>query len=394
MKQFRVIACTLSVLVCLTGCTKKPTMDAGAEPDQEETLVINDTHSDDGRMVVGISMPSQSLERWNRDGAFLKRQFEQEGCEVILSFGNDLIDHQIDGIYDMIERGADLLIISPIDASSLETVIHKAAEAAIPIISYDRLILRSPHVDYYVSFDNYNVGRLQGQYIIDALDLNHTVDKTFYMEFVSGDPADNNAKYFYNGAYDVLLPYIATGELSILSGQKEFYQTATTSWSRSFAQERFEGILNSYYINGRKLHAVCCANDTTAMGVMDAIQEDYKHHNQIVITGQDADEANLKRIMDGKQSMTVYKALHNESVVTIALGMEILNGEKPGEELISNSNWDFECEYDTRSYDNGKKIVNSYLLSPIVITKENIQEELIDKGIYEMDEQGYFHAVK
>ena len=395
MKRWFTLALMVPLTLSFAGCKADETpMQEANEEVAEEELVINDTHSDDGRNVVGISMPSQSLERWNRDGAFLKRQFEDGGCEVILSYGNDLIDEQIDGLEDMIEQGADLLIISPIDASSLESVVKKAAQAAIPVISYDRLILRSPYIDYYVSFDNYKVGTLQGEYIRDQLNLDNAGDKTYNIEFVAGDPADNNAKFFYNGAYDVLSPYIEAGTLAIPSGQEEFYQTATSSWSKDLAKERFESILNSYYTSNKELDAVCCSNDATALGVQEAIAVDYKGSNQIIITGQDADEENLKNIMEDKQSMTVYKALSNESIATFSLGMAIMNGETPGEELIANSGWDFECAFDTTSYDNGKKIVSSYLLVPVVITKENMQKELVDKGYYTVNEQGDLKAVQ
>lgn len=390
MKRRLSMALVLIMLCSFAGCGKQKPSDDIVE---EDILEVHDDHSKDGRTVVGISMPSQSLERWNRDGAFLKREFENAGCKVILSYGNDLIDEQIDGLEKMIEQGADLLIISSIDANSLESVVKKAAEAAIPIICYDRLILRSPYIDYYVSFDNYKVGALQAEFIRDQLNLDQAGANTYNIELVAGDPADYNAQFFYHGTYDVLAPYIEAGTLVIPSGQKDFYQTATSSWSKELAKERFEGILNSYYVKGKQLDAVCCANDATALGVQEAIDVDYKGTNDIIITGQDADEANLASIVDGKQSMTVYKALSNESIVTFSVGMAILNGETPGEELIENGSWDFACRFDNTSYDNGKKTITAYLLEPVVITKENMHRELVETGYYTEDEQGYFHAV-
>ncbi len=399
MKRWTIGILSFAMICSLTACAGNAGGDVEnteieASSEEEKESVIQDTHSDDGRNVVGISMPSQKLERWNRDGNFLKKEFEEEGYEVLISFGNDLIDEQINGIEDMISEGADLLIITPIDATSLTSVLEDAAAANIPVISYDRLILQSPYIDYYISFDNYTVGTLQGEFIRDTLDLDNAGDKSYNIEFTAGDPADNNAQFFYNGAYDVLSPYIESGVLNVPSGQTTFIQTATSSWSRDYAKERFENILNSYYLTEKELDAVCCSNDTVALGTTEAIEEDYAGNNDIIITGQDADEPNLKNIVDGKQTMTVYKALSNESIVAFTLGKAIVDGETPGEDLIQNSGWDFSCNYDTSSYDTGEKVVASYLLDPIVITVDNMKEELVDKGYYTEDEQGYLHPVQ
>ena len=385
-KNTAFILISLLLISTLGGCGKKAGNNT-VKKTVEEELVINDTHSDDGRNIIGISMPSQSLERWNRDGQFLKENFEKAGFEVLLSYGNDLIDEQIDGIEYMLESGADLLIITPIDASSLENVTKKAASSKVPIISYDRLILRSPYIDYYVSFDNYLVGKLQGEYIVNALDLANS-DRSYNIEMVSGDPADNNARFFYDGAYDVLSPFIESGKLIVPSGQSDFFRTSTSSWSKNLAKERFENILNSYYASGKTLDAVCCANDSTALGTAEAIEMDYTGENTVILTGQDADEANLINIKKGKQTMTVFKQLSNESIVTFDLAIAMLKGDNPGEDLIERANWPFECKFDTTSYDNEKETISAYLLTPTVITKDNMYEELVGKGYYEEDAAG------
>lgn len=354
-----------------------------------QELPIEDTHSDDGRQVVGISMPSHLLERWNRDGKHLKRQFKKAGYEVDLAYADDLIDVQIHDIEAMIADGADLLIVSPIDASSLVHVLEQAQAVNIPVISYDRLIRKTDAVDYYISFDNYMVGALQGEYIEEALDLPHAKEGDYNIEFTSGDSADNNARYFYNGMFDLLEPYIESGILTVPSGQMSYFETAISSWSTDLAEERFSGLLNSYYAGKKKLDCAACANDSTALGVVRAITNDYHKKNTVVVTGQDADEPNLRNVVDGTQSMTVYKALSNEAVVALALGKAILEGQNPKEDLIVASDWDFDCVYDTESYDNGEGVVPSYLLTPVVITKDNLQEELIDTGYYVIGEDGY-----
>ena len=337
-------------------------------------------------------MPTKSLERWNRDGSYLQEQFESAGYEVELTYSDNDVTQQVNDIENLISDGVDLLIVAAIDGESLTTVLDSADEAGIPVISYDRLIMNTKAIDYYVSFDNYTVGVLQGQYVIDTLglDLNDT-SKTYNIEFTAGDPADNNAPFFFNGAFDTLKPYIDAGILNIVSGQTAFEEVATATWDTATAMNRMQNILASYYSDGTQLDVALCSNDSTALGVTQAIESDYAGSNQPIITGQDGDEANLKNIVDGKQSMTVYKAVANEAVVTLALAQAILNGEQPGEELTSQ--FDCECAYDTSSYDNNTGIIPSYLLTPTVVTADNIQEELVDTGYYTMGSDGYPVAV-
>ena len=311
--------------------------------------------SDDaaGGGKIGISMPTQSLERWNRDGSYLEEQFKAAGYDVELTYSDNETDRQV--------------------------------------ISYDRLI-KSDAVSYYISFDNYTVGTLQGQYVIDTLDLDNAGDKTYNIEFTAGDPADNNAGYFFNGAYDTLKPYLDAGTLNVVSGQTDFDSVATAQWDTQTALERMQNILASYYADGTQLDVALCSNDSTALGVTQAIESDYAGKNDVLITGQDGDEANLANIVDGKQSMTVYKAVANEAVVTLDLAEAMLKGDTIDESLITNSGWDFDCAYDTESYEtsDGNKCP-SFLLVPTVVTKDNMKEELVDTGYYTQDDDGYLH---
>ena len=339
---------------------------------------------------VGISMPTKSLERWNRDGSYLQKQFKDKGYGVSLTYSDNKSDQQVKDIEGLIADKVDLLVVAAIDGESLSQVLADAKDANIPVISYDRLIMNTDAISYYVSFDNYKVGTLQGEFIKDKLDLDNAAGP-FNIEFTAGDPADNNAKFFFNGAMDVLKPYIKSGKLVVPSGQTEFDQVATAQWDTSKAMSRFQNILGSYYSDGKQLDAAVCSNDSTALGVTQAIASDYAGKNSILITGQDGDEANLKNIVDGKQTMTVYKAVANEAVATLDLGVKLLSGEKPDEGLIKDSGWSFDCSYDTKSYDNGKGVVPSYLLVPTVVTKENIQKELVDTKYYTMDDKGYPH---
>ena len=340
---------------------------------------------------IGISMPTQSLERWNRDGSYLQKQFEDAGYEVELTYSDNETDRQVNDIQNLISDGVNLLVVAAIDGEALNTVMDEAAEAGIPVISYDRLI-KSDAVSYYVSFDNYTVGTLQGQYVVDTLDLENAGDKTYNIEFTAGDPADNNAGYFFNGAFDVLKPYIDAGTLNVVSGQTDFDSVATPAWDTQTALERMQNILAYYYEDGNQLDVALCSNDSTALGVTQAIESDYAGDNTVLITGQDGDEANLANIVDGKQSMTVYKAVANEAVVTLDLAKAMLAGDTVDESLIEKSGWDFDCTYDTESYETseGNKCP-SFLLVPTVVTKDNLQEALVDPGYYTIDDDGYLH---
>ena len=360
----------------------------------EEAEAEEDSSSDDsasaGGKKVGIAMPTKSLERWNRDGSYLEEQFKGKGYEVSLTYSDNKIDQQVKDIEGLIADKVDLLVIAAIDGESLSQVLADAKEENIPVISYDRLIMNTDAVSYYVSFDNYTVGKLQGEFVKEQLDLDNAAGP-FNIEFTAGDPADNNAGFFFNGAYDVLKPYIDEGKLVVPSGQTSFDQVATKSWDTATAMTRFQNILGSNYSDGTQLDVALCSNDSTALGVTQAISTDYAGTNSVIVTGQDGDEANLANLVDGKQTMTVYKAVANEAVATLDIGIALLNGETPDAGLIDKAGWSFECAYDTSSYDNGTGIIPSYLLVPTVVTKDNIQKELVDTGYYTMDDDGYPH---
>lgn len=362
-----------------------------AEASEEATEAAADDSA--GGKKVGIAMPTKSLERWNRDGAYLEEQFKGKGYDVALTYSDNKVDQQVKDIEGLIADKVDLLIVAAVDGESLSQVLAEAKDENIPVISYDRLILKTDAISYYVSFDNYTVGKLQGEFVRDQLDLDNA-EGPFNIEFTAGDPADNNAGVFFKGAYEALEKYIDDGKLVIPSGQTEFDQVATKAWDTPTAMSRFQNILASNYSDGTQLDVALCSNDSTALGVTQAIETDYAGTNSVIVTGQDGDEANLANIIDGKQTMTVYKAVANLAVATLDLGVSILSGETPDAGLIDKAGWDFKCVYDTESYDNGTGKIPSFLLDPTVVTKDNIQTELVDTGYYEMGEDGYPHPTK
>ena len=330
---------------------------------------------------VGIAMPTKSLERWNRDGEYLKSQFETAGYSVELKYSDNDTNQQNNDIQSMIADKVDLLLIAAIDGSTLSQTLEDAKSANIPVVAYDRLIMDTDAVSYYVSFDNYTVGKLQGEFVRDQLQLDSAAGP-FNIEFTAGDPADNNAGYFFNGAFDTLKPYIDAGKLVIPSGKTTFEQVATPSWSTDTALANMQNTLASFYSGGTVLDVALCSNDSTALGVAKAITSDYAGSNTPIVTGQDGDIANLQNIVDGVQTMTVYKNVNDEAAVTLEVCKTILDGKTPDAGLVGSLS--AQATYDTESYNNNKKVVPSYLLVPYVITKDNLQQ-LVDTGLYKWD---------
>lgn len=371
----RVVLIALFIVITLISCTQSGS---------KNELSVNNS---DNSMKIGISMPTKSLERWNKDAEYFRKEFESKGYDVDIVFSDNKISQQINDIESLLASDIDLLIVNPIDGESLSQVLKDAKDKNIPVISYDRLIMNTDAISYYISFDNYSVGKLMGEFIDKKLDLANS-DDTYNIEFTSGDPADNNALYFFDGAMDVLKPYMESGKLKTPSGQVTFQESATQNWSTSVAMNRMQNILASYYLSGNILDVALCFNDATALGVSRAIESDYVGDNSVIITGQDGDEINLQNIIDGKQTMTVYKAMSNEVVVAVSVAEKLLKGETPNENLIKESNWNFDCIYDTTTYNNGIEYVPSYLLIPVAVTRDNLEKELIDTGFYRM-ENGY-----
>ena len=382
-KKFLAGLLVAAMVASMTACGSDPTANNNSSSDK---------NSDSDKKKVGISMPTKSLERWNRDGSYLEEQFKKEGYDVEITYSDNDTDQQVNDIQNMISDNVDILVVAAIDGDTLSTVLADAKDQNIPVISYDRLIMNTDAISYYVSFDNYKVGQLQGQYIIDTLKLDGS-KKKYNMEVTAGDPADNNATFFYNGAMDTLKKYIDDGTVKIVSKQQDFESVATPQWSTDEALNRMQNILSSYYADGKnQLDIALCSNDSTALGVTQAIESDYAGKNTPLITGQDGDVANLKNILDGKQAMTVYKAVANEAVVTLKLVKSVLDGNTPDESLTKE--FDCECSYDTDSYDNGTGKIPSYLLTPEVITKDNYKEKLVDTGYYKEGSDGYLQAIE
>ena len=323
-----------------------------------------------GGTKVGVAMPTKDLQRWNQDGANMQKELEAAGYTVDLQYASNDTQTQISQIENMINSGCNVLVVAAIEGSSLGEAMDMAAEANVPVIAYDRLIMNTDAVSYYATFDNYKVGQVQGQYIIDQLDLENT-DKTFTMEITAGDPGDNNAGYFYDGAMDLLKPYIEKKVLEVKSGQVDFADVATPAWATETAQSRMENILSSKYA-GTDLDICLCSNDSTALGVENALAANYNGKYPL-ITGQDCDIENTKNMIAGKQSMSVFKDTRTLASQVVKMVGQILNGET----VDVN---------DEKTYDNGNKVVPSFLCEPVFADKDNYKELLIDSGYYTEDQ--------
>ena len=271
----------------------------------------------------------------------------------------------------MIGDGAQVLVIAAIEGSSLGEALDMAKENDIPVIAYDRLLMESDAVSYYATFDNYKVGTVQGQYIVDALDLDNA-EGPFNLEITAGDPGDNNAGFFYSGAMDVLQPYIDAGKLVVKSGQVAFEDVATPTWATEVAQTRAENILSSNYADGSNVDVWLCSNDSTALGVENALAANYTGTYPI-ITGQDCDIENTKNMIAGKQAMSVFKDTRTLASQVVKMVGQIIAGE----EVDVN---------DTETYDNGTGIIPSFLCEPVFADANNYKELLIDSGYYTEDQ--------
>ena len=383
-KKMLVTMLTLAMVSSLTACGSKesaaPATEAAktetqAEAKADDTKAETEAEKTDAasgeKHLVGVAMPTKDLQRWNQDGSNMKAELEAAGYEVDLQYASNDVQTQVSQVENMISNGCEILVVASIDGSSLGEPLGQAKEAGIPVISYDRLLMNSDAVTYYATFDNYMVGQKQGEYLVDALGLEEN-DGPFNIELFTGDPADNNCNFFFGGAMDVLQPYIDSGKLVVKSGQTTFEQVATANWDSEKSQNRMDTIIAGNYSDGTVLHAVLCSNDSTALGVENALASSYTGEYPI-ITGQDCDVANTKNLIAGKQAMSVFKDTRTLASQVVKMVDAVMQG---GEAEIN----------DTKSYDNGTGIIPTYLCEPVVVTIDNYEEMLLDSGYYTADQ--------
>jgi putative multiple sugar transport system substrate-binding protein len=369
-KKLRLTALGAALAIGLVGCGGSG---AGGN---------SDTSSKDAKdLTIGVSMPTQTSERWIADGKAVKSQLEKAGYKVDLQYANDDIPTQGQQVDQMITEGADLLVVAAIDGTALSSQLQAAADAGIKVIAYDRLIRDTKNVDFYVSFDNYKVGVAQGTALLAGLGVTDKDGKAtgkkgpFNIEVFAGSLDDNNAAFFFNGAMDTLKPFIADGTLVVKSGQTKIEQAATLRWAQETAQKRMEDLLTGSYNDGSKVAGVLSPYDGISRGIITALQNaGYGQGSQMpTITGQDAEIASVKLINDGVQSSTIFKDTRTLAAQAVKASEAFLKGDEP------EAN-------DTKTYNNGVKVVPSYLLPIETVYKDNIQKSLIDSGYWTADE--------
>lgn len=323
---------------------------------------------------IGISMPTKSSARWIADGKNMVLELEKAGYKTDLQYAGDDIPNQLAQIENMITKGVKLLVIASIDGTTLSNVLEQAYHSDVKVIAYDRLIKNSPYVDYYATFDNFRVGVLQAESIEKALNLK-AGKGPFNIELFGGSPDDNNAYFFYNGAMSVLDPYIKSGKLVVQSKQLGMKKVSTLRWDGAVAQARMDNLISAYYTKNR-VDAVLSPYDGLSIGIISSLKGVGYGSKELplpYVTGQDAEVSSVKSIIANEQSSTIFKDTRSLAKVTVEMVDAIIQGKK----VPVN---------DTKTYNNGNKIVPSYLLSPVSLDKSNWKEILIDSGYYKISQ--------
>jgi putative multiple sugar transport system substrate-binding protein len=324
--------------------------------------------------TIGISMPTKSSLRWILDGNNMVAALKEKGYKSNLQYAEDDIPNQLAQIENIVTKGAQVLVIAAIDGTTLSEILQKAADSNIKVIAYDRLIRDSPNVDYYATFDNFQVGVLQAQSIEKELGLKEGKGP-FNIELFGGSPDDNNAYFFYDGAMSVLQPYIDSKKLVVQSGQTGMKTVGTLRWDGAVAQSRMDNLLSAHYTD-KRIDAVLSPYDGLSIGILSSLKGvGYGKPDQPmpVVTGQDAEIPSVKSIIAGEQRSTIFKDTRELAKVAAGMVDAVVTGSKPEVN-------------DTKTYNNGVKVVPSFLLKPILVDKSNYKEVLIDSGYYKPEQ--------
>src|SRR5438445_1111916 len=282
-----------------------------------------------GKPTIGIAMPTKSSARWIDDGNNIVKVLKERGYGADLQYAEDDIPNQLSQVENMVTKGVKVLVIAAIDGTTLSDVLKQAKAGGITVIAYDRLIRDTPNVDYYATFDNFQVGVLQAQSIEQGLGLKEGKGP-FNIELFGGSPDDNNAYFFYNGGMSVLKPYIDSGKLVVVSGQMGMDKVATLRWDGATAQARMDNLLSAYYGN-KKVNAVLSPYDGLSIGIISSLKGvGYGSAGQPmpIISGQDAEVPSIKAMLRGDQYSTIFKDTRDLAKVTAGMVDAALAGKQ------------------------------------------------------------------
>ncbi|WP_105615047.1 sugar ABC transporter substrate-binding protein [Vallitalea okinawensis] len=347
---------SLAIFLLLTMVFTIAACSSDEETKTETTTKTEDTKKEetkkeepaDDEIVIGLSLPTQQEERWVRDKEKMEAAAEEAGVKLLVQVANNDVAQQDAQAKNLIAQGIDVLILAPQDAAAAASIVEAASEEGIPVISYDRLITNTDKLDYYLSFDNVRVGELQGAYITDLVSEGNYI-------IMSGAPTDNNAKLFKEGAMTYLQPLIDEGKVNVIVDQP------VDDWKPENALKIIENALTKA---NNDVQAILAPNDGTAGGAIQALAAQGLD-GQVPITGQDAELAAAQRIVEGTQSMTIFKDTRMLGAEAINIAIALANGE----EVKTNG-----------AVSNNSVDVPSVLLTPYVVDKDNIDELLIESG--------------
>lgn len=336
-------------------------------------LLISTAYAAD-KGTVGIAMPTKSSARWISDGNSMVKQFKAAGYGTDLQYAEDDIPNQLAQIENMITKGVKVLVIAAIDGTTLSNALENAAASGIKVIAYDRLIRNSGNVDYYATFDNFKVGVQQASSLVGGL-KSRFGDGPYNVELFGGSPDDNNAYFFYNGAMSVLQPLIDAGSVKVVSGQMGMDKVGTLRWDGAVAQSRMDNLLSAHFTD-KMIHGVLSPYDGLSIGILSSLKGVGYGSGDLkmpIVSGQDAEIPSVKSILAGEQYSTVFKDTRELARVTVGMVEALLQGGKP--EIN-----------DTKTYDNGVKVIPSFLLEPVSVDITNWEKILLGSGYYKMDQ--------
>lgn len=325
--------------------------------------------------MVGISMPTKTSARWIADGDNMVKQFQEAGYQTDLQYADDDIPNQLAQIENMITKGVNVLVIAAIDGTTLSNALANAKAADIKVIAYDRLIRDTPDIDYYATFDNFKVGVEQANTLVAGLKERFPDVKPWNVELFGGSPDDNNAFFFYDGAMSVLQPMIDSGEIAVVSGQTGMDKVGTLRWDPATAQARMDNILSANYTD-KQVNGVLSPYDGLSIGILSSLKGVGYGSGDLkmpIVSGQDAELQSVKSIQAGEQYSTIFKDTRELAKVTVSMVNAMLKGEEPQVN-------------DTKTYNNGVKVVPSFLLEPVPVTAANLNEVLVGSGYYTEDQ--------